>query len=159
MERPGAKAARMTRSYRPARPDDAAALFALRRQSILALAPAGMPVAEAERWACGLTPSGMADKLRDLEVWIASCDDRLAGWGAIRGDRLEGLYTAPDLAGQGVGGGLLAMLEGLMQTRGIAMIHAEASGNAEAFYLRRGYRRTGPALVDGALPIGKRLLP
>ena len=59
----------------------------------------------------------MERKLRELEVWVAELDGIVVGWGAIRGDMLEGLYAAPEFAGQGVGAGLLDMLEGLMRER------------------------------------------
>ena len=78
-------------------------------------------------------------------------------WGAIRGDDLEGLYTAPEFAGRGVASVMLARLEGLMVERGLAAVHAEASSNAKEFYLRRGYRMSGLQTVDGAWPITKRL--
>ena len=63
----------------------------------------------------------------------------------IPGDRLEGLYTAPEFAGQGIGAGLLAMLEGLMRDWQFPAVRAEASLNARDFYLRRGYRADRPA--------------
>ena len=100
----------------------------------------------------------MERKLRELEIWVAERDNRVVGWGAIRGDVLEGLYTAPEFAGQGVGAALLDRLEGLMRARGVHAVHAEASSNAKAFYLRRGYRATGPQTPDGAWPIAKQLL-
>ena len=75
----------------------------------------------------------MERKLRELEVWVAELDGIVAGWGAIRGDMLEGLYTAPEFAGQGVGAGLLDMLEGLMRERGFPSVQAEASSNARGF--------------------------
>ena len=81
----------------------------------------------------------------------------MIGWGAIRGDRLEGLYTDPEFAGRGIGTELLAMVESLMRGRGISEVRAEASSNAEAFYLRRGYERTGPRTSGGAQPIRKGL--
>ena len=59
-----------------------------------------MSVAEAQAWAAKLTPSGMERKLQDLEVWVVELDGTVAGWGAIQGDRLEGLYAAPEFAGQ-----------------------------------------------------------
>ena len=105
-----------------------------------------------------LTPAGMAQKLREFEIWVAERDDVIAGWGAIRGDVLEQLYTAPEYAGQGIGAALLDRLEALMLGRGIAAVHAEASSNAKAFYLRRGYRETGPPTPIGAWPITKQLL-
>ena len=116
-----------------------------------------MPMAEAQAWASKLTLSGMERKLCELEVWVAELNGRVAGWGAIRGDRLEGLYAAPEFAGQGVGTGLVEMLEGLMRDRELPSVHAEASSNAHDFYRRRGYRATGPQMPNGAWPIAKEL--
>jgi putative acetyltransferase len=147
----------MVAAHRPATLDDAAALFDLRRRSILELAAKGLPGGEAETWAAKLTLAGMERKLRELEVWVAEWDGAAAGWGAIRGDALEGLYTAPQFAGRGVASGMLGCLEALMIARGIAAVHAEASSNARAFYFRHGYRMSGPQTADGAWPITKRL--
>jgi putative acetyltransferase len=133
---------------------EAGRLYEVRRQSILELAPPRMSAAEAHAWARKLTLTGMERKLRELEIWVAEMDGTVAGWGAIRGDCLEGLYAAPEFAGRGVGAELLGMLEGLMRVRGV---QAEASSNARDFYLRRGYRATGPQTLDGAWPIAKQL--
>lgn len=148
----------MGAAYRLAMRKDASGLYDIRRRSILELAPPKMSAAEAQAWASKLTLSGMERKLRELEIWVAERDSRVAGWGAIRGDVLEGLYTAPEYAGQGVGAALLDRLEGLMRGRGVHAVHAEASSNAKAFYLRRGYRATGPQTPDGAWPLAKELL-
>ena len=144
--------------YRRAMRKDASRLYDIRRRSILELAPPTMPAAEAQAWAARLTLSGMERKLRQLEVWIAELDGIVIGWGAIRGDTLEGLYVAAEFAGQGVGAGLLARLEGLIRDRRFPSVHAEASVNARGFYLRRGYSATGPQTPDGAWPIAKELL-
>ncbi|MCK1512564.1 GNAT family N-acetyltransferase [Bradyrhizobium sp. 190] len=144
--------------YRLAMREDASRLYDIRRRSIVELAPPTMPKAEAEAWATKLTPSGMERKLRELEVWVAELDGIVVGWGAIHGDRLEGLYAAPEFAGQGGGAGLLDMLEGLMRDLGFPSVHAEASSNARDFYLRRGYRANGPQTPEGAWPIAKELL-
>src|SRR5262245_63554501 len=80
-------------THRPARPDDANRLFELRRSSITALAVRAMPMADANSWAASLTLAGMQQKLRELEVWVSEAGGTIVGWGAIRGDRLEGLYT------------------------------------------------------------------
>jgi putative acetyltransferase len=143
--------------YRLAMRKDADRLYDIRRRSILELAPPTMPAAEAQAWALQLTLSGMERKLRELEVWVAELDGVIVGWGAIHGDRLEGLYAAPEFAGQGVGAGLIARLEGLMRDREFPSVHTEASSNARGFYLRRGYRATGPQTPDGAWPIVKEL--
>ncbi len=143
--------------YRPATRKDASRLHDIRRRSILELAPPTMPRGEAQAWASQLTPAGMAQKLRELEVWVAEQDGIVVGWGAIRGDCLEGLYAAPEFAGQGVGAGLLGMLEGLIRDREFPSVHAEASTNARDFYLRRGYRVVGPQAPKGTWPIAKEL--
>jgi ribosomal protein S18 acetylase RimI-like enzyme len=121
------------------------------------LAPKGMPVAEAEAWAATLTVDGMERKLRELEIWVAEVNGAVMGWGAIRGNRLEGLYTAPELAGRGVGTELLGLLEGLMRARGTADVMLDASANAEEFYRRHGYEPVGRLTPEGAQPMRKRL--
>jgi putative acetyltransferase len=116
-----------------------------------------MSVGEAEAWATKLTLRGMERKLRELEIWVAELDGAVTGWGAIRGDYLEGLYVAPEFAGRGVGAELLGMLEGLLRERGVQAVRAEASSNARDFYLRRGYSATGPQTPEGAWPMTKQL--
>jgi putative acetyltransferase len=143
--------------YRLATRKDASRLYDIRRRSILELSPPTMPATEAQAWAERLTLAGMERKLCELEVWVAEQGGIVAGWGAIRGDMLEGLYVAAEFAGQGVGAGLLGMLEGLMRGRGIQAVQAEASSNAREFYLRRGYRVTGPQTPKRAWPIEKEL--
>jgi putative acetyltransferase len=143
--------------HRLARLDDANRLFELRRRSITELAPKGMSVAEAASWAENLTIVGMERKIRELEIWVAEVSETVVGWGAIRGDRLEGLYTDPEFAGRGIGSELLGLLERLMRGRGIPTAFADASANSEIFYLRRGYERTGPRTSKEGQPIRKRL--
>jgi putative acetyltransferase len=46
----------------------------------------------------------------------------VVGWGAIRGERVEGLYTDPEFAGRGIGTKLLGSLEGLMRGRGVPAV-------------------------------------
>jgi putative acetyltransferase len=144
--------------HRPATLGDVNRLFELRRQSITKLAAKGMSFTDAANWAEKLTIPGMEKKIRELEIWVAEVNDAVVGWGAMRGDRLEGLYTEPDFAGRGIGTGLLSLIEVLMRGRGIPAVHAEASSNAVAFYLRLGYELSGPCTSEGAQPIKKHLL-
>jgi putative acetyltransferase len=147
----------MKATYKLAVLGDAKRLFEIRQKSIIALAPKGMSLAQAEIWAARLTVAGMERKIRELEIWIVELNDVVAGWGAIRGDRLEGLYMDPEFVGRGIGTELLGVLEGLMRERGIVAVLAEASSNAEEFYFRRGYEPIGPPTPAGARPITKRL--
>jgi len=141
--------------FRPVTLNDAAVLFEIRRRAILELAPPGMPGGEAKAWAAKLTLAGMQQKLSQFEVWVAEFDGVTAAWGGIRGDTLEALYTAPEFAGRGVGAALLETLERRMRGSGVDTACAEASSNARAFYLRRGYLMSGPQAPNGAWPITK----
>ena len=115
-----------------------------------------MPASDVESWAANLTVQGMERRIREMEAWVAEIGGRLVGFGAVRGDRLEGLYTDPEFAGQGIGTELLGKLEALMRTRGVQTVRAEASSNAEGYYLRRGYELAGPWIGAGR-EIAKRL--
>jgi putative acetyltransferase len=147
----------MAAVHRLATLSDTAELFDLRRRSILELAARELPPGEAEAWVAKHTLARMERKLREFEIWIAELGGGLAGWGAIGGNYLEGLYTAPEFAGRGVASHMLVRLEELMRDRGVAAIRADASSNARDFYLRRGFRLTGPQGPAGTWPIEKHL--
>ena len=132
-------------------------MYELRRQSILQLAPRGMSVAQAEHWAAAMTIEGMEQRIRETEMYVAELNDMIVGWVAIRGDYLDGLYTEPQFVGRGIGTELLELAEKLMRDRGLPVVRAEASWNAEEFYIQRGYEPTGPRPPDGARPLEKRL--
>jgi putative acetyltransferase len=57
----------------------------------------GMSIAEAASWAEKLTVAGVQWKISGLEIWVAEIGAKVVGWGAIRSDRLEGLYTDPEI--------------------------------------------------------------
>jgi putative acetyltransferase len=139
--------------------NDVPRLWELRRQSILTLAPKGMSVAQAEAWAAGKTVQGMEKQFREIEIWTAEANDTIVGWVGFHADYLDGLYTDPKFIEQGIGTQLLSKAEGLMRERGINIVRADASWNAEEFYLRRGYEPTGPRPADSARPLAKHLLP
>ena len=142
--------------YRKATRSDTARLFELRRKSILELAPTGMSVAQSVSWAMQMTVEGMGKRIRETNVWVAEINDVIVGWVAIRGDYLDGLYTDPKFAKQGIGTGLLSLAEARMRNAGEEVIRLEASWNSEDFYLQRGYEPAGPRPPDGARPLVKR---
>jgi putative acetyltransferase len=146
-------------SVRKAVLTDAPRLLELRRHSILELAPAGMSLAESEAWAAKASIEGMEKRLQETEIWVAEVNGVIVAWVCVRADYLEGLYTDPQFAEQGIGTRLLDVAEKLMRERGVPVIRADASRNAEEFYLRRGYEPTGPRPADGPRPLAKRLLP
>ena len=89
--------------YRPALREDASRLHEIRRRSILELSPPEMSLAESQAWAERLTLAGMEQKLGEFEIWVAELGAVLAGWGAIRGDRLKGCMWPPNLPGRASG--------------------------------------------------------
>jgi putative acetyltransferase len=152
-------------------PGGAAPLLELRLASILQLASrdlSGVPLVE---WASRVTLAEMERRIREMDVWVAEVEVRdpervavtervaatIVGWMTVDGDRLEGLYTDPRFERRGVGTALLAAAEDLVRSRGGDVLRAEASRNAEAFYLRRGFVPEGPPLPHGAQPVVKRL--
>lgn len=139
--------------------EDVPRLLELRRQSILKLAPKGMSVAQSQAWAARQTIEGIEKRFKDIEIWVAEANGRIAGWVGFHGDYLDGLYTDPQFLEQGIGTRLLDTAEGLMRKRGVQVVRADASWNAEEFYLRRGYEPVGPRPADSARPLAKRLLP
>ena len=146
-------------SCRPATLSDAAELYALRGRSILELAPQGMPIEVARQWAARGSSEGMLRRLQETEVWVAEVRGHIVGWVGVRGgDYLDALYVAPDCAKQGVGTLLLRLVEDILRHRGVAVIRADASSNAEDFYTRRGYEPFGPRPPEDARPMRKGLL-
>jgi N-acetylglutamate synthase-like GNAT family acetyltransferase len=118
-----------------------------------------MPETDAKSWALRLSRDGMSEKLNVLEIWVSEADGQILGWVAIADDRLEGLYTSPAYAEQGVGSELLSLAESLMRKRQIPTMRAVASANAVSFYLRRGFEPIGPCSADGTRKLEKRLAP
>jgi putative acetyltransferase len=146
-------------SFRKAKPSDAAALYALRARSILELAPSGMPIEGVRKWAERGSIESMLRRLTETEAWVAEAPSQIVGWVAVRGgDYLDALYVDPRFARRGVGSRLLRLVEDVLSSRGISAIRADASWNAEDFYLRCGYEPLGPRPPDDARPMRKHLL-
>jgi putative acetyltransferase len=146
-------------SFRKATPSDAAVLHALRARSILELAPSAMPIEEVRKWAERGSAESMLRRLKQTEVWVAEVPSQIVGWVAVRdGDYLDALYVDPRFARRGIGSRLLRLVEDLLCGRGISVIRADASWNAEGFYIRCGYEPLGPRPPADARPMRKHLL-
>jgi putative acetyltransferase len=139
---------------------DVPRLWELRRNSIIELGPQGMAIAQAEAWATTMTVIGMEERFFRTEIWVAETDGIITGWIAMHDDFIDGLYTDPRYARQGIGTQLLYLAERLMSERAIQIVRLEASLNAEHFYLRRGFVPTMAVRIPNeAIPMEKRLLP
>jgi putative acetyltransferase len=141
---------------RRAEATDEEALARIRRSAILALAVPAMPREQAEQWATRAPADRMARAIRDHDVWVA-VEGAAIGWVEVDRDRVAALYVSPSCSRRGVGSALLARAETSIRSSGYATARLEASQNALAFYLRRGYGRCGPPDADGACPLSKDL--
>ncbi|HEY0606242.1 MAG TPA: GNAT family N-acetyltransferase [Herpetosiphonaceae bacterium] len=136
---------------------DEEALARIRRSAILALAVPVLSSEEAERWARSAAADRVARAIHEHQVWVA-VEESAVGWVEVDGDRVAALYVAPSWAGRGVGSALLARAESVIQRSGYTTARLEASQNALAFYLRRGYGRCGPPDAERAYPMRKNLV-
>jgi putative acetyltransferase len=116
---------------RPAREADVEQIFRVHSDSIRALCR--------ERYA-----------EREIAAWIAFLAEwqgQIVGFGQLdpRRGEIEACYVAPEAVGSGIGAALLHRMEEEAQRRGHAVVHLNATLNAESFYARMGYRWLGPA--------------
>ena len=141
---------------RRANPTDAEALAAIRRRAIRALAVPSISPEEAEKWARQIAAGRITRAISDHEVWVADEADAI-GWIEVDRNCIAALYVSPAHARTGIGSALLAHAESCLRSSGCTAVYLDASQNALDFYLRRGYRRAGLPLADGAHPLRKDL--
>jgi GNAT superfamily N-acetyltransferase len=163
---------------RPARPDDIGPLRELQRSAMRALGaghynPA--QVAAAVRYVCVPDP----ELIEDGTYLIAELDGRPVGCGgwslrrkgyagpaeslsdaerldpATEPTRIRAMFTAPDVACQGVGRAILEAAEDAARTAGFRRARLGATLSGEAFYRRSGYVEIGRELAP--LPDGTAL--
>lgn len=76
------------------------------------------------------------------ELWIvAESNEQIVGFGSIvpLNNELRACYVSPASTGKGVGQAILKELESQALKRGVDFLQADASLNAEGFYVRNGY--------------------
>lgn len=112
---------------------------------------------QARAWADGMSPDRMKRKLAELDIWVAEEDGVVVGWVAIERDRVEGMYAEPNRAGRGIGRRMLDFAETRMAAAGFASARLDASWNAEAWYIRRGYEPTASRPLNAPRPMVKKL--
>lgn len=135
---------------RPARPEDAAELsrIALGAKAALGYAPQLIG-----RWRAELTID--ARIIREHQVWAACLKDgRIAGFFCLvlcgGGARLDHLWVATDCQRQGIGSLLMDKAWALAIECRAGAVSIDAEPQAEAFYLRQGFRRV--AVVAAPIP-------
>ena len=134
-------------TIRPARPEEREALEDLQRRASLAL-PEYREQLEAHPDAIHLPPAQIANG----QVLVAELDDRVAGFAAVVGGELDGLFVDPDLWRRRIGAALVNAATHRARRRGLSLT-VIANPAAREFYESCGFSfegeaqtRFGPAL-------------
>jgi GNAT superfamily N-acetyltransferase len=103
-------------------------------------------------------------------VWIGSVDaialvavrgSDLVGFALSNRDELALCYVAPEALHQGVGKGLLRVIESRALSRGVSTLRLDSTRTARDFYVRNGFSVSGPAQVWAGMegtPMQKQLM-
>jgi ribosomal protein S18 acetylase RimI-like enzyme len=136
-------------TLRPARPDDEAALFALRARAIRVSAASHYAEDELEAWARRTSPDRFRAAMLARVTFVAEAGGpagpRIAGYAQLEPEEgvIEAIYVDPDFQRQGVGAALFAAVEREAGARGLPGLVLEATLNATAFYAAMGCRQEG----------------
>jgi GNAT superfamily N-acetyltransferase len=124
---------------RLARPEEHQELEDLQRRASLALTEYRDQL-EAHPDAVHLPPAQIANG----QVWVAEIDGRIAGFSAVVGGELDGLFVEPELWGRGIGRALADAAVHDARRRGYTL-WVIASPSARGFYERCGFSLEGEA--------------
>jgi len=126
-------------TIRLAQPDEREELEALQRRASLALAEYREQL-EANPEAIHLPPAQVANG----QVLVAELDGRIAGFAAVVGGELDGLFVEPDLWQRGIGAALVDEATHEARRKGLALT-VIASPSAREFYESCGFSLEGEA--------------
>jgi GNAT superfamily N-acetyltransferase len=126
-------------TIRLARPEEREDLEALQRRASLANAN-DRPHLEAHPDAIHLPPAQIANG----QVIVAEYNGQIAGFAAVVGGELDGLFVEPDLWGRGIGRALVDAATQEARKRGLALT-VIANPSARRFYESCGFSLEGDA--------------
>ena len=123
---------------RPARADERDALEDIQRRASFAL--------EQYRDVLVANPDAIALPASQVErgdVLVADVGGRLAGFAALEGGELDGLFVEPDLWRHGIGTALVEAAVHEARRRGLSLVTVVAEPAARNFYEKCGFRAEG----------------
>jgi putative acetyltransferase len=128
-------------ALRPFLGEDTPVLAAIFVAAIEELTGEDYSEAQQQAWASGADDEEQFGKRLAGELTlIATLQNSPVGFASLKGaDLIDMLYVHPAAAGQGVASMLCEALEKLAGGRGAKSLTVDASDNAEAFFLKRGY--------------------
>jgi putative acetyltransferase len=128
-------------ALRPLLPEDIPVVAAIFAASIEELTEEDYSEAQRQAWASAADDEEQFGKRLAGELTlIATLQNSPVGFASLKGaDHIDMLYVHPSAVGQGVASMLCDALERLAGGRGAKSLTVDASGNAEGFFLKRGY--------------------
>jgi GNAT superfamily N-acetyltransferase len=134
-------------TVRPAEESDVPEIFRVHGESIRALCRDRYAEREITAWIAFRPPEAYRTAFVSRELFVAERGGRIVGFGQLdpRRGEIEACYVSPDAVRSGIGAALIARMEEEARGRGHAIVHLNATLNAEPFYARMGYRPLGPA--------------
>lgn len=119
---------------------DAQAMLDLRSNTIMKVNARDYSPEQIQVWVRKATSEDFTGAFERGEYFVCASDDgRLLGQGQLEGDRIEGVFVAADMIGQGIGSAILDRLEQEARKRGIKALHLNSTTTALGFYEHKGY--------------------
>lgn len=127
-------------TIRRAEPDDAQAIWAVHRASVLGLSDQQYTPEQVAAWV-DLAPEHFRTAMTEQgeRFFVAEAAGEVVGFGAVRGDEARAVYVRPDAVRRGIGTRLLDAVEREVRTLGGGTVTCVASLNAVPFYQANGY--------------------
>ncbi|MCF6232735.1 MAG: GNAT family N-acetyltransferase [Rhodobacteraceae bacterium] len=98
-------------------------------------------------------PNGWADKLAQMQTWVAEVDGEIAGFMGMRTENhpdgyLDLAFVRPRWMGRGVAQALYGIILERARARGLTRLTTHASHLARPFFARQGWRVDYPETVE-----------
>jgi len=140
--------------------DDAPAVFALRREAILAQCVGHYPKADMELWTSGTLSTTFAQRIAD-HFHVAVADGQIVGTGMIdlATGKIDAVFVRPAYMGRGVGRAVMNHLEGMASTAGLRQILLESTLNAAPFYRALGFEGDSRVVYESSLGVSLTCVP
>ena len=143
-------------SFRPARPGDGATVFDLTQRSAAGLSKDHYSAEQIDGWMGDRTPAFYETEIEKGRMIVAEQDVLAVGFVGAEPGEVTRLFILPDWAGKGLGRELLKYGIALAADDHDGPIRVESTLNAEGFYRKHGFHRTGLAHFShggGGIPL------
>ena len=136
--------------FRPFQSVDASALLDLFRDTVRRVNSRDYAPEQIAAWSSDAIDRDLwASRFSGRCVWVAESAGTLVGFGEMEADgHIDRFYVSADQQGKGIGGQLLARLEGEARRSGIPKLTVEVSITALPFFTARGFRNLGRQTVQ-----------